>query len=88
MVSDVVRSDKSDPPFFGPYTVCRGWNGLYCLKDDAGGIFQRDVPIEELKPIESAAPAANDGTERYVERTPSEAPPHEGPSRVPGLVGW
>jgi hypothetical protein len=55
MVQDVLRTSKSSPPFLGPFTVARvSPGGMYTLKDTAGGLYQRDVPIDQLKPCTGA----------------------------------
>lgn len=51
MIEDVLREDKNAPPYIGPYTVVGHHNHLYILRDDAGGIFHRGVPIDHIKPV-------------------------------------
>jgi hypothetical protein len=52
MLKDPLRSNKFEPKYVGPYTIVRrAHNGAYVLKDQTGDIFDRHVPIDQLKLI-------------------------------------
>ena len=68
MLRDVLRSNKLDEPWLGPYTIVRHNAGLYCLRDFAGGIFHRDVPRDHLKLIDSDIVRADEKDTYYVDR--------------------
>jgi hypothetical protein len=52
---DVVRSTKEEPPMLSPYTIhSKAQNGSYFVRDQAGGIFHRPVPIEHIRPLYAA----------------------------------
>jgi len=52
MVKDPVRRNKFEPAYIGPYTVVRrSRGGAYVLKDAAGDLLDRHVPIDQLKLI-------------------------------------
>jgi len=67
MVKDMLRKDKSDPPFVGPYMVMRCTTaGAYTLKDAAGGLFHRDVSRHHLKIVTSDAFVKDFDEAQYV----------------------
>ena len=67
MVKDMLRKDKHDPPYVGPYTVMRcNTAGAYTLKDTVGGLFHRDVSRHHLKVVTSDAFAKDFGNTQYV----------------------
>ena len=68
MLRDVLRKNKLEEPWLGPYTVVRCHNNAYTLRDFAGGIFQRDVPRDQLKFINSSDLRDQDGKSFYVDR--------------------
>jgi hypothetical protein len=44
-----------EPPFIGPYTVVkRTLHGPYVLRDDTGEVYNRQVPIDQMKILFSA----------------------------------
>jgi transposase InsO family protein len=58
MVRDPHRTTKQEPAYIGPYTVVRRTqNGTYVLKDQLNDLFDRHVPVDQLKLI-SKAPSA------------------------------
>ena len=53
MRKDLLRSNKSEPPYLGPLTVVgRLVNGTYTLRDSTNAIVD-NVPLNHLKPISS-----------------------------------
>lgn len=70
MLRDALRSDKNSPPFVGPYRIVRHGVTGYTLQDMAGGIFQRDVPRDQLKRIDTIAarPADASADVHYVDK--------------------
>jgi hypothetical protein len=50
-----IAGGQECPPYIGPFTVVGYQNHLYILRDDAGGIFHRGVPISHIKPVLSAS---------------------------------
>jgi hypothetical protein len=52
MIKDPTRQNKFEPKYIGPYTVIRrSRGGAYVLKDAAGDLLDRHVPIDQLKLI-------------------------------------
>jgi transposase InsO family protein len=50
MITDVHRSNKNEPRFVGPYViVSRQEEGSYLVKDSAGAILKRSIPIQQMK---------------------------------------
>ena len=51
-IKDIHRQSKNEAPMLSPYTVHeRASNGAYYLRDMAGGILKRAVPIEQIRPL-------------------------------------
>ena len=51
-IKDVHRLNKNEPPMLAPYTIhekCQ--NGGYRVRDKAGGILPRTVPIDHIRPL-------------------------------------
>jgi hypothetical protein len=49
---DVVRASKGEPPMLTPYTFhSKAQNGAYYVRDQAGGIFHRAIPIEHIRSL-------------------------------------
>ena len=52
MLWDVLRRDKLQPPYIGPYTIDGiQSNGTYVISDVTGDIYHREVTIDQLKAI-------------------------------------
>ena len=70
MLFDSHRANKSEPPYVGPYTIVRRTHsGLYTLRDDAGGIYPSDVPLDHLKILTGATShLVNQDATFYVDR--------------------
>ena len=70
MLLDSHRANKSEPPYVGPYTIVRRTHaGLYTLRDDAGGIYPSDVPLDHLKILTGATThLVNQDATFYVDR--------------------
>jgi hypothetical protein len=52
MIKDVVRDNKFEPKYIGPYTIVRrSRGGAYVLKDATGDLLDRHVPPDHLKMI-------------------------------------
>lgn len=53
MLKDVLRQNKFEPKYVGPYTIVRrAQNGAYVLRDATGDILDRHVPPDHLKLID------------------------------------
>ena len=51
-IKDIHRTSKNGPPMLAPYTIIsRVANGAYNVRDLAGGILNRPVPIEHIRPL-------------------------------------
>ena len=51
-IKDVHRTNKNEPTMLSPYTVhSRAANGGYMVRDMAGGILARAVPVEHIRPL-------------------------------------
>ena len=60
-IKDVNRTTKMEPPMLAPYTVfSKSDQGGYILRDDAGGILARPVPIEHIRPLYHAKRTKSD----------------------------
>ena len=70
MMLDSHRANKSEPPYVGPYTIVRRTHaGLYTLRDEAGGIYPSDVPLDHLKILTGATThLVNHDATFYVDR--------------------
>jgi len=56
MLHDPRRESKNLPPYVGPYTVVdRVADGLYVLVDKVGRQLERNIPIDQLKPLPKAS---------------------------------
>ena len=56
-IVDVHRTSKNQPPMLAPYTIhSRTVTGDYIVRDQAGGILSRAVPIEQIRPLIQAKP--------------------------------
>ena len=70
-IKDVKRLSKNEPPMLAPYTIhekCS--NGGYLVRDKAGGILPRAVPIDHIRPLYHATrpnKGAEDGSEYYAD---------------------
>ena len=52
MVKDPHKTTKQEPAYIGPYTVVRRThNGTYVLKDQLNDLYDRHVPVDQLKLI-------------------------------------
>jgi hypothetical protein len=59
MLKDVLRQNKFEPKYVGPYTIVRrSQNGAYVLRDATGDIFDRHVPPDHLKLIDRQVKAS------------------------------
>ena len=64
---DSLRANKNQPPYVGPYKVVEMTPaGHFKLIDTVGGVFHRDVTIDQLKVTNNSLPFGNN--EHYVER--------------------
>jgi len=69
VLTDVLRSNKNEPRYLGPYTIVRvSPLGTYTLRDQAGGIFHRDVARDALKVVRSTSFTADQDTTFYVDK--------------------
>ena len=51
-IKDVHRTSKNEPTMLSPYMIhARAENGGYLVRDMAGGILQRAVPTEHIRPL-------------------------------------
>ena len=70
-VKDVHRQTKLESPMLAPYTVhSKSDHGGYILRDNAGGILNRPVPIEHIRPLYNAkrpTPTIEQGSDCYVD---------------------
>jgi transposase InsO family protein len=58
MRDDDDRASKNHPPFVGPFTVCGlAAEGLYYLRDGAGRILEKPVPVDKLKVLHHSSGA-------------------------------
>jgi hypothetical protein len=57
MLKNLHRTNKLQSKFYGPYIITQILaSNHFRLKDEAGNVLERDVPIEHLKPIRSPLP--------------------------------
>ena len=58
MIEDVLRANKNETPFLGPYTVLSAASASsYWLKDAVNSIYHRAVPRQQIKVLSRALPA-------------------------------
>ena len=51
-IKDINRQSKNEAPMLSPYTIHeRASTGAYYVRDMAGGILNRAVPIEHIRPL-------------------------------------
>ena len=69
-IKDIHRLNKNEPPMLAPYTIhekCQ--NGGYRVRDKAGGILSRTVPIDHIRPLYHARrqDSIGNGADYYVD---------------------
>ena len=67
MLKNILRSNKMETKYFGPYVILNQLeNNHFKLKDEAGNILEREVPIQHLKPIRSEEPISINNDQESV----------------------
>ena len=67
MLKNILRSNKMETKYYGPYVILNQLeNNHFKLKDEAGNILEREVPIQHLKPIRSEEPISINNDQESV----------------------
>jgi hypothetical protein len=68
MVWDQVRSSKNEPPYVGPYEVkAVNADKSYTIADLAGGLYHRNVVMDQMKVLTHAVMSESDRHQWYVD---------------------